>query len=225
MSDADDPAVLIVHPGVRRTEIAVVEVSERRAFALDAWAIGTDGEGGITIGDQLADADAMRALWTRLGVVLGQVDRDMNAAAWERLRRQIDAEYAYALPVRAELRRGSEPGQKAAHRGIGALVYRADAKTALIRTGNFEMAILHPRTYKTTGTWWEGVVQSVYPGPLDESQTRPTRIRCRLGDEAARAAPLVDPDMGRVMPPRRLLVDLSAPVGRGSPALPPKPRG
>ena len=216
------PMVIDIGPALPARVAEVPEVVDPGAYALDAWAVGLHEE-GVTVGGQTITEDAARALWTRLGAVLGQIEHDTNAAAWDALRATLDAEYAAAMPTRARLRRPKTKAHPAAERDVRGVLYRCGPRWAMIRVGAFETALLAPYTHKDGSTWWEGGVRRLWPGSLDDPQGRFNGNRVRVADEAVAAAPMVDELLGRVVRRPRQLVDHGADVGLGKPATRPTP--
>jgi len=192
------PVVIDIGPALPARVAEVPDVVDPGAYALDAWAVGLDAE-GVTVGGRTITEDAARALWTRLGAVLGQIDHDVNAASWDALRATLDAEFGAAMPTRARLRRPKTKARPAAERDVKGMLYRCGPRWAMIRVGAFETALLAPYTHKDGSTGWEGGVRRLWPGSLDDPQGRLNGNRVRVTDEAVAAAPMVDELLGRVV--------------------------
>lgn len=223
MSDAAlVPEVIVVDALARRNDEALVRADEPAdaVFALDTWRI-QPGEGDMVMVDGRPQSrHVLRDLWVRLGDVLGQQDRDANAAAWVELRRYLDLEFQWAMPARGRIRRpGEEEGQRASLRKVEGMLFRwCKPGWASFRISTYAVAHLHP--HPKLAEWWEGPVRECWPGTFDP-QWRATVARVRVHAETVAGAPEADPETGR---PIRVVPRLGEPVGLGRPAPPPRRR-
>lgn len=166
-----------------RGEVVIVDMDPRRGLealpaaapapasqALTPWAVDLAG-GAITIGGAEIDPVIARDLWTRLGAVLGQAERDADQAAWEGLAREVDRTFAAGIPA---------TGRTIARRpmAVDGVVVRTD-EGAAFRVATFALATLR----QTSKGVWEGAVYELRPTSVGHDR-RWTGMRVRLADEA-----------------------------------------
>ncbi len=196
---------------------------ESALFALDGWRIDVAGA-IITIDGRPTSRHVLRDLWTRLGVVLGEADRNVHLDAWRELTATLDAEYAYAMPASGKVREpGDGPSSKPVYRRVGGMIFRCFGRSlAAFRIGTHTVAMLHPHPKRPE--WWEGPVLEFWPGAMNP-QSRMTALRVRVATETVGAAPVADRYLGRPTPPPRPRYSLPAAPARGTPAKAPRCRG
>ena len=181
-----------VHRGV--AEVTLHSPAELAPLALDTWAVGlTEAEDEIRIGDAVLDVGVARDLWTRLGEVLGEAERNQDVSGWKGLAAWLDTVFQGATPAIGTDRRGTR---------VRGLLRRDDDRTALFRVTTYAFALLHPR--RGHPDQWEGPVLRHWPGSL-VAQAQLTRRRVRVAADQVDRAPRIDPELGRIVRPTRML--------------------
>lgn len=161
-------------------------------FALSPWKIETDGD-EVVIGDLTVDLGTAKDLWVRLGVAIGEAERNTELRAWVALEEWLTWHFQGAHHAQGE---DVRHGKRA--RG---LLRRDGEKLALFRIATYCVVHLRPKRNAPT---WEGPIMRYRPGTIAVGEIVATTRRVRVEADAVLGAPLIDRQLGRI-PPRALI--------------------
>lgn len=206
MSSPDDALELVVVPSPASGELVVLGergvAAPPSAQALAAWSVGLV-DGMVEIGGVQVHPVVARELLHRLQVVVGQAEHDAERDAWCRLERELDRQFAGAMPAHGKAEDGSR---------VSGVLYRSSPRLALMRVATFAVAYLHPHARKAR---WEGPVHALRPTSTGHDRL-PTGTRVRVSAEVVEASPAADELLGR--PVLRLVDRQAPPASRPGPA-------